>query len=249
MENTESTENIVNTIHISTPNKGVLMDICDFHSHIMPHADHGCTSVDEALEQLKLARDNGVTRIISTSHFYPHRDSVDSFILKRDRAYASLAERMTADMPRIRLAAEVLLCANMDTMPDLERLCIRGTNVILIELPFNDFGSEYVHAVEGMIQNGYRVILAHAECYEPENIEKMLDAGALIQINASALLSIFPKRSVSGWIKRRRVIALGSDIHGADKRAYKYFRRAVKRLGGYAEYIQRKSDEIWELSI
>lgn len=224
------------------------MDICDFHSHIMPETDHGCTSVDEAIAQLKLAKSRGVTRVVSTSHFYPHKDSVESFIQRRNSAYNSIVERGVDGLPQIRLAAEVLLCANMDVLPDLDKLCVNGTRTIIVELPFNDFGSEYVRAVEGMVLQGYQVILAHAECYDAKNIEKMLGVGALIQINASALASVFVKKAFKSWMHRRKIVALGSDIHGVDKRSYKNFKRACRRLGDYAEYVKKKSDAIWEAS-
>lgn len=224
------------------------MDICDFHSHIMPCADHGCVSVDEAIAQLRLAKKCGVTRVVSTSHFYPHKDSVNAFINRRNAAYAAIVERDVDDLPEIRLGAEVLLCANMDELPELEKLCINGTKTILVELPFNDFGTEYVRAVDGMIQQGYKVVLAHAECYKPENIEKVLSVGALIQLNASALAPIFRKRIFKSWMKRHKIIAIGSDIHGVDKRSYRNFHRACRRLGEYAEYVKIKSDAIWDES-
>ena len=147
------------------------MDICDFHSHILPSADHGSSSVEESLKQLNLAKRYGVSRIVATSHFYPHRDSVEAFLNRRDAAYSTLVATMPEGMPEVKLAAEVLLCANLDELPNLCDLCILGTNTLLIELPFNDFGNEYVHAVEGMIDRGYRVILAHAECYDAQNVE------------------------------------------------------------------------------
>ena len=221
------------------------MDICDFHSHIMPLIDHGSKSIEESLAQLELAKSWGVSRIVATSHFYPHADSVEEFVKKRDEAYAALKAHMTDGMPEIRLGAEVLLCSNMDELPMLDQLCIHGTRTILVELPFNDFGSEYVRAVKGMIESGYKVILAHAECYEVENIEKMLDLGALIQINASALISLFPPKALKSWKRRRKIVALGSDIHGQDKRAYKNFAKACKKLGDYAAYIEKASNDIW----
>ena len=226
------------------------MDICDFHSHIMPATDHGCMSVDEAIAQLKLAKRYGITRVVSTSHFYPHKDTVESFIEKRNGAYAAIAERDIDGLPQIRLGAEVLLCANMDELPDLDKLCINGTRTILVELPFNDFGSEYVRAIEGMVLQGYEVILAHAECYDAKNVEKVLSVGALIQVNASAFASVFGRKKVlKSWMHRRKIVALGSDVHGVDKRSYRNFRRACRRLVDYAEYIQKKSDAIWSKSI
>ena len=225
------------------------MDVCDFHSHILPGVDHGSYSVEESMAQLALARKSGIMRIVATSHFYPHKESVDKFIKRRDEAYTLLKERYGDDIPDIRLAAEVLLCAGFDEIPMLDDLCIRGTKTILIELPFNDFGKEYVGSVRGLIERGYRVILAHAERYDLKHIEKMIEIGALLQVNVQSMTSAFTKKIFASWLERRKIVAIGSDIHGADKRAYKKFKRACKRLGAYAEEIKRVSDSIWESSV
>ena len=222
------------------------MDICDFHAHILPGVDHGSLSLDVTLRQLTIARRNGVKRIVATSHFYPHKDTVESFLKRRDEAYQLLLPHLTEDMPEVRLGAEVLLCANLDGIADLDKLCIHGTKTILVELPFNDFGSEYVHAIEGMLELGYEVILAHAECYDPRNIDRLLSLGVLIQVNASAYIPWFPKRVLKEWQSEGKIIAIGSDIHGPDKRAYKNFRRAIRRLRDYALYIKEESDSIWD---
>ena len=44
-------------------------DVVDFHTHILPGADHGSDSVETTLRQLEFARDAGVKRLIATSHF------------------------------------------------------------------------------------------------------------------------------------------------------------------------------------
>ena len=76
----------------------------------------------------------------------------------------------------------------------------------------------------------------------------MLDVGAVIQLNAPAVATLFRKRSVNKWLAAGVVVAIGSDIHHADPRAYKDFRTAVKRLGKYADFVKKSSDEIWEQS-
>lgn len=224
------------------------MDVCDFHSHILPGVDHGSYSLEESLAQLALARKNGVTRIVATSHFYPHNESVEAFLKRRDEAYMLLKSICGDDYPDLRLGAEVLLCAGLDEIPMLDELCIHGTKAILIELPFNDFGQEYIRSVRGLIERGYRVILAHAERYDLDNIEMMLETGAVLQVNAHSLTSVFSKRIFASWLERKKVAAIGSDIHGVDKRAYKRFCRACKRLGSYAEEVKRVSDSIWSSS-
>lgn len=224
------------------------MNVCDFHSHILPNADHGSSSVKTSLSQLRLAVSSGVTRIIATPHFYPHRHSVDGFIERRNEAYRQLVAAMSDSIPEIRLGAEVLLCPNMARMPGIDRLSVNGTKTLLIELPFNDFGREHINSVAGLIMSGYDIILAHADRYEPKDIEAMLDLGVSLQLNASAITKFFRKRAVSDWLNRGVVSAIGSDIHGEDASAYKLFKNSLKRVGKALPDIMLRSDRIWNSS-
>lgn len=224
------------------------MNVCDFHAHILPNADHGSSSVETSLSQLRLAADAGVTRIIATPHFYPHMHSVESYIENRNSAYRRLMSSFCEGLPEIRLGAEVLLCPNMARLPGIEELAIYGTKTLLIELPFNDFGREYIHSVEGLLFAGYDVVLAHADRYESKNIEAMLDLGVSLQLNASAINKFFRRWAVSDWLKRGVVSAIGSDIHGADAIAYKEFVRAQSRSGKAISDIILRSDKVWNSS-
>ncbi len=224
------------------------MDICDFHAHILPGADHGSISVEIAVKQLALAKRYGVTRIVATSHFYPHRDSVKDFLDKRQESYKALCAKVPSDFPEVRLGAEVLLCPNMDNLPMLDRLCISGTKTILIELPFNDFGRDYMQTVDNIISAGYDVVLAHAECYNFDNIEALIGLGARLQMNASALTCIFKNKVFESWKARKKLVAIGSDIHGISRKAYQRFGIAKKRLGSYLSVIKEYTDSIWSLS-
>ena len=60
--------------------------IIDFHSHILPGVDHGSKSLDTSLSQLKLMEKMGIDVAVATSHFYPHREEIDAFLEKRERA-------------------------------------------------------------------------------------------------------------------------------------------------------------------
>lgn len=225
------------------------MDICDFHAHILPVADHGSYSVEESLRQLALANKFGVTRVIATSHFYPHKEDVDDFLKRRNRSYAKLNESLNSDYPKVKLGAEVLLFPEIGKLPMLNELCVQGTKTLLLELPFNDFGREYVYAVEGLVADGYNVVLAHAEYYAREHIESLLDIGALLQLNASALVSIFKDKLIESWKSRNKIVAIGSDIHRRDNRAYKNFALARNRLGKYIHVVKEFTDSVWDSAI
>lgn len=221
------------------------IDIIDFHAHVIPGADHGSSSVAVTEFQLERASEYGVRRIIATPHFYPHRENVDRFIERRNTCYDRLKKKLSGNSPEIRLGAEVLICDNIEEMPMLDQLCISGTRGLLIELPFTDFFDSYVYSVKSLIAQGYTVILAHADRYEPENIDRLVDAGAKIQLNADALCGLFVPKHIKKWLEADVVYAIGSDIHGEDKKAYARFNKALNKLGNHIQAISKKSDFFW----
>lgn len=224
------------------------LDIVDFHSHILPRADHGSNSLDTSLKQLRFASLAGVKRIVATPHFYPHRHTLRAFLDRREESYYKLKSHLTEDMPKIRLGAEVLICDNIERFLGLEKLCLSGTNVLLLELPFNDFNDNFCTSVENLISKGFDVVLAHADRYPPENIERLVELGATIQINAISVATFFRNKQIYNWAERGLITALGSDIHNVDPTAYKKFEKAQIKLSDYIHEIKAKSDAIWEQS-
>ncbi len=221
------------------------MDVVDFHSHILPHADHGSKSLSTSLQQLKLARECGVSRIIATPHFYPQHENPEIFLKRRKECYERLKGAVTEEAPDIRLGAEVLICENICKMPFLDDLCIEGTKALLVELPFAPLSREDANSVKGLIDENYTVILAHADRYAPKDIELLLSYGAKIQLNASSICHIFGIRHLKKWISQNKVAAIGSDIHGADEKAYKFFKKAKTRIKKRLEDIKKHSDLYW----
>ena len=223
------------------------MNVVDFHSHILPYADHGSSSVDVSLAQLSLAAEHGVKRIVLTPHYYPHRENPESFIARREKCYNKLLENLNDESPDVRLGAEVLICDNIEEMPHLEDLCIRGTRILLLELPFTDFSETYVDSVKYLIADGYDVVLAHADRYDPLNIDRLVSLGAKIQLNADSLSSLFVKKHIKRWIDNGYVCALGSDIHGEDEKAYKRFEKALSRITA-SPNVEAFADHVWSTS-
>ena len=227
---------------------GQMCDIIDFHAHILPGADHGSSGVDISLSQLKLASWNGVSRIVATPHFYPDRHSVESFVARREASHRALEEKTAerSDLPRVAIGAEVLICDGIERLPLLSELCIEGTDILLLELPFSVFELQFRDSVLRLIKQGYRIVLAHADRYDPKDIELLLDAGAKIQLNATALSGFRVTPHIKKWLLQGDVVALGSDIHGLDAKAYKRFLKAQKRMQklGVLEYVKNASDSM-----
>ena len=223
-------------------------DLVDFHSHILPGADHGSDSLDVSIAQLNLAKSAGVTRIIVTPHFYPHSHTVEKFLKRRNSSFKHLEASLGENMPEIRLGAEVLICKNLHKMERINELCILGTNTILIELPFSEHSENHVESVNELIKSGLDVVIAHADRYDKSIVEKYTAIGAKLQLNASALTKLVKPKHLFDWIDRGLVIAVGSDIHRIDKSAYKKFNKAKSKLKENISYLKDKSDAIWNIS-
>jgi protein-tyrosine phosphatase len=169
--------------------------IIDFHAHVLPAADHGSMGILETKNQLAFYRKAGVDKVVATPHFYPNSVSIDQFLRTVDSAAAELTELLAAEEgnPRVLLGAEVLYCENMHHMDKLEKLCIRGTDVLLLELPLSEWSPALFHTVRELNKR-CRVVLAHIDRYTRFNFEELwalVEAGVLVQINAFSLNSFF----------------------------------------------------------
>lgn len=221
--------------------------LIDFHSHILPAADHGSSGLTESLKQLEIVRNFGVDTVVATPHFYPNSIRLEPFM----NLVASSAERLNEHKeaaPRICLGAEVLYCNGLHRMEGLDSLCIRGTNVLLLELPMDEWNDELFFTVERLTKS-FTVVLAHIDRYilcEEEGIHSLLSMGAFAQINGYSLHSFSKRRKLKPILESDRVVALGSDLHGADKKDYERFLAAEKRLGDTFEIIMRRSAALLE---
>ena len=226
----------------------IATDIVDFHAHILPTADHGSASLDVSLLQLKKADAYGIKRIVATPHFYPMKEDLDSFLKRRRVAYDMLMGGLDSDAPCIKIGAEVTICDGIDRLPRIDKLFINGTQTVLVELPPVEFQYEFAASVYRLTSSGINVVLAHPERYESYAVNAMIESGALLQCNASAIVRGFKIRRALPWIANKSVVAIGSDIHGMNFSAYKDFVKATKKLDDYVHFIKEYSDSIWNIA-
>ena len=224
------------------------MTIIDFHTHILPGADHGSTSLENSLKQLKLMEKMGTSVAVATPHFYPNKHTFEDFYAKVNASLEELREASLESAPTVIVGAEVLVCRHLENMKELDSLCIRGTKVLLLELPFKPLAEKHVEMVEGLIASGYTVVLAHIDRYIKQSqgiINTMLERGALAQINAEGLKRLSTRRKLMPYIKETdRICAIGSDLHGAKKHDYKQFVNCKKILGEHFDIIMSRTQEL-----
>ena len=216
--------------------------LIDFHSHILPRVDHGSSGMTETTKQLQLVSNAKVDVLVATPHFYPNADSADSFLHKVQAATERL---QAASLPPINLClgAEVLYCNQLDRMDGIEQLCIRGTNVLLLEAPMDRWHDDLFDTVEALLKR-FTVVLAHIDRYvrvQEQEIHTLLEMGALAQINGYAFSSLTTRKKLKPFLETDRVVALGSDLHGADEKTYARFLASQKRLGNTFDQIMARS--------
>lgn len=204
----------------------------DFHSHILPLADHGSSSAEMSLAQLAKARKAGIDVAVATPHF-THADSVKGFLKRRDSSYAVLAGALEENPIPIKIikGAEVSIFVDIENLESLELLCIENTNCILLEMPYTGWTDWVYRTIYNISsQRGLQPVIAHVDRYPQKSVLRLLDMSVTAQVNASALSSFFGRFCFTNLLNQKKLHLLGSDAH-QEAREYKDFAKALKLLG------------------
>lgn len=224
----------------------------DIHTHILPCLDDGAETKADALELLRMLREQGVENVALTPHYYGKKHSVEDFLRERERAFAEIEKEIPENL-RVFLGAEVHLTGVND--PADEKLCelaIGDTKCVLVELPFF---SKWSNALleklsEFVADTGYTPIVAHIERYDevkknPKCIQTLIDIGCLIQVNTRAFLERRTKRLAFRLLRRDMVHCLGTDAHDPLQRKPDYaLAKNYAYKKGYAKQWQRVQDRM-----
>lgn len=174
----------------------------DLHTHILPGMDDGAKDIPSALALLEKEYLQGARDVALTSHFHCEGESVDDFLLRRERSFAELSPSVPEGM-RLKLGCEVFFSPRLVTL-DAERLCLEGTNVLLLELPVLQKPPFVKEVLTGLRRRGIVPLLAHVERYlyvqkEPAILMEWKRLGALIQVNAGSLTEQGPAMKLVKW--------------------------------------------------
>ena len=251
----------------------------DFHTHILPGIDDGSQDMDETRLLLGQEAQQGVSQVLATPHFYAGRDTAEHFFHKRERALAAVREafagqtvpdgqmtgksqvpdkRTAAEtrVPEIRAAAEVYYFPHMGDADILPRLCMEGSSLLLVEMPFVQWTKAVYQDVEKIIEKQkLTVVLAHVERYYGFQKDRgvwdaIFDLPLYAQINAGSLLRMRTRGFGLKFLKAGHAALLGSDCHNPEYRPVNLEagREVVrKKLGeGTLKEIDRLGEELWE---
>lgn len=197
----------------------------DFHTHILPGIDDGSSSVDESLKMLEIQLNQGVDTVVATPHFNMHNSK--NFFENRTLSFESVtraAKESSQMLPKILLGAEVMIERNICQYPNLTKLCIEGTNVMLLELPFLNWCEKWVFEEIFNIEAKYKIVpvIAHINRYiknplDANLIRPLFDMDVYFQINTD--LCRTQKKIMKMLIESGHAHLVGSDCHNLTDRA------------------------------
>lgn len=219
----------------------------DVHCHILPSMDDGSSSMEESLAMARIAFADGIRTIVATPH------------VKNDiPAPAVIAEkiRMLAGLLRQEgLPLEILPGGDVAFMLPVEvvsRYTVNKTAYVLLEFPHSHLPAHAEQTIFEWQLAGLRPIITHPErnpsiLNHPDSLERLVGAGALVQVTAGSLAGDFgvDVQSCAGYLVTSGwVHILASDGHSSRHRLPRLSEglQAAARLIGEAEAFKLVRD-------
>ena len=202
------------------------MTFLDVHSHILPNIDDGAKDMETSVKLLEMLKEQGVTDVIATPHFYPIEDSIEEFVEIVDTAYNNLKqETLGKELPNVYLGCELRYFNGIGKSAAIKQFVISGTNYLLLELPYGVPITKLVlqDIIDISERQGLTPILAHIERYSKVKgykklLKLIIDGYALTHINAGGVLSKEESKTCVKLIKGGFVSYLASDTHSVHNR-------------------------------
>lgn len=214
-----------------------MMKVIDIHTHIIPNVDDGSFNLETSIFLIKEEIKQGITDIICTPHF--RRGMFETSREEILENYNLLKEEIKKQNLNINiyLGQEIYIrrYTSLDRIFQENRVfSMNDQKYLLLEFSYtNEIDiSEIVFSCK---LKGYTPIIAHIERYEYVGIEEandIVEAGGLIQVNASSVIGKHGgkiKKKVKKLIKNNLVSFIASDIHSNRKnymlKTYNYIQK------------------------
>jgi protein-tyrosine phosphatase len=208
-------------VHASVPG------LTDLHSHLVPAVDDGAPDLEHAMEGIARMAAAGITRIVTTPHIDGARTHDAAGLAAEldavDRAFEPVRAAVAEHHPGLAIGQAYEVRLDVPD-PDLSepRLRFPGTDVVLVEWAALQVPPSSVQAMEGLVRQGIRPLLAHPERYRGldariELVAEWRGRGALMMVNHGSVVGRYgneAQRLAHRLLARGWVDALATDFHG-----------------------------------
>lgn len=224
------------------------MGIIDMHTHILYGVDDGAQTLHDSMEMIEEESDQGINEIVLTPH-YGHKFGYPERSLLEER-FAEIQKEAKRYFPNVTLYLGSELYYEKGITKHLlegRALTYNGTKYVLVEFDPGDSFSYLMQAVQEFTYAGYIPVIAHVERYgqvvhKLEQCERLVRAGACLQINTGSLLGGFfdaRTRLCKELVKQGLVHIIGSDCHDMK-------RRSPNVTHGYAKLLKKCDPSIYD---
>lgn len=227
-------------------------NMIDMHCHYLPGVDDGAETLDQGLELLRRSVANGINRIVVTPHIHPGRyQNTLKSLRARFAAFQRRAEH--AQIPvqlalggEVRFSDELLPMLDRDEIPLF--MSASGEKTLLLEFPHNHIPPGAERLVQWLRRHEITPLIAHPErnkdlMRKPERLKILLDAGALAQITAAAVIGKFGERAqvcARYFLDNNWVAVIATDAHNIAHRPPLLLEAATKVTKWYGEALARR---------
>ncbi len=208
-----------------------MKNLIDIHNHTLWNMDDGLKTKEEALQQLTLAYEGGITAIAVTPHIQPDGRFVfsEAEIIEATNKLKQLAR--SHDIPiDISYGSEFMITPTaMRAIHAQEYVCYQDTDWLLIEQRFSKRNPPsdqdprmVLDAIDLLLHQNKKVLIAHVERYfdsVSEAIEQCaiwIKRGAYLQINRTSVVMLETKligQIARQLIKENYCHVIASDAH------------------------------------
>lgn len=214
----------------------------DMHCHIIPGVDDGSRDIEQSINMIKIAHEQGIEAMILTPHYKEgrHNASVDTIHKKIDELKVEAGKQgIVIDMLP---GNEVYYFQEIEEkLESGEVLTLNGTDRVLVEFSPTDQYRYIRNGLDNVRASGYTPIIAHVERYESmvkdwHRVDEIKGMGVEIQINAPSTIGTIGKdiqKFTNVLLKEQLVDYVGTDAHDDVKRipafqeAYRYISKKV----------------------
>ena len=188
----------------------------DLHCHILPDVDDGSRDIEESIQLLKEAYQNGFTDIIVTPHYMQEYYEKDKTQIKEK------IEELQEINVNLYQGNEIYVCREIvDLLKDGYAVPLNETNYVLFELPMHNKIMYLNDVIFSLLSSNYKPVLAHPERYEyvqknPEYLIELMEKGVLLQSNYASILGYYgkeAKQTIITLLQNNMIQFLGSDTH------------------------------------
>jgi protein-tyrosine phosphatase len=196
----------------------------DIHSHILHGLDDGAQTLKEAVEMVKIAAEDGITKIVATPHlFRGNFFNNDIKMLEKKKLELLKALKKIGNKTELYIGAEVHISHNLidEIKKNRERLVINRSQYLLVEFPTNHIYAEVKELFFEMMSEGIVPIIAHPErnrvfMENPSFLYELLRMGVLTQANSGSFLGFYGSKvevAAYKFLEWNFIHFIGTDAH------------------------------------